>query len=251
MKPTSFSIKLGNYLFKNFFFAYNIIYPQFKKQSDADEINLCKQLVKEGDVVLDIGANIGFYSKILSQLAGKTGKVYSFESDETNFNHFRRNLSGKEYTNVFPVKKAVADETKKITLYISDTINVDHRTYKHSDSSREMLIDGISIDDFVGEKFKVDFIKMDIQGYETVAMRGMKKTLQNPAIKVVTEFWPFGLAEANSSCEEFYNEVGKLGLNVFSIQGNEKKKMELEEVRNYDRQFSKDPSSYFNILLTH
>ena len=89
--PSALSIKIGDFLYKNAFPIYNVIYPFFKRKQDKHEIALLKQYVKKGDIVLDIGANIGFYTKILAELVGENGKVYAFEPDKTNFSYLMKN----------------------------------------------------------------------------------------------------------------------------------------------------------------
>jgi predicted methyltransferase len=124
--PSSLSIKIGDFLYKNLFPVYNIVYPVFKKNQDKHEISLLNKYIRKGDVVLDIGANIGFYTKILSALVGEQGKVYAFEPDATNFSHLKKNAG--HLKNAVLINKAVSDKTGKITLYQSDLLNVDHKT---------------------------------------------------------------------------------------------------------------------------
>src|ERR1051325_2715958 len=88
----TFSVQIGDFLYKHFFSIYNMLYPVFKEKQDAYEIALIRKLVKPGDVVLDIGANIGFYAKIFSKIVGNTGKVHSFEPDSNNYSHLKDNL---------------------------------------------------------------------------------------------------------------------------------------------------------------
>jgi len=104
--PSALSIKLGDFLYKNAFPVYNLIYPIFKRKQDKHEIALLNKYIKNGDVVLDIGANIGFYTKILSDLVGSTGKVYAFEPDKTNFSYLQKNASVLK--NVSLINKAVS-----------------------------------------------------------------------------------------------------------------------------------------------
>lgn len=199
--PSSLSIKLGDFLYKNAFPVYNIIYPLFKRRQDKQEIALLHKHIKKGDVVLDIGANIGFYTAILSDLVGSTGKVYAFEPDKTNFSYLQRNAAGLK--NVFLINKAVSDTTGTITLYQSDLLNVDHKTYATNDYTSKTEIECVAIDDIIPEH-KVDFIKIDIQGYEYFAFKGMQKIFKkNEDIKIITELYPYGLNNSGIQVNEF------------------------------------------------
>ena len=87
---STFKIKLGDFLFKHCFPIYKITYQSFKEKQDAFEISLIKKYTKPNDIVLDIGANIGFYAEILSNAVGASGKVHCFEPDTTNFNYLKK-----------------------------------------------------------------------------------------------------------------------------------------------------------------
>src|SRR5688572_1605134 len=90
----SLSIRLGHFLYRNFYSLYKPLYFRFKKKQDKAEIALLRRLVKPGTVVIDIGANIGFYAGILSDLVGNKGSVHCFEPDKTNFEHLRSITAG-------------------------------------------------------------------------------------------------------------------------------------------------------------
>jgi fibrillarin-like rRNA methylase len=115
-----FSITVGNLLYRKFFPLYNILYPRFKMRQDAEEIEFLKRTIKKGDTVLDIGANIGFYSKLLAGLTGESGKVYSFEPDAANYNYLLRNTKGIK--NIIPINKAVSESSGILQLYTSTTL---------------------------------------------------------------------------------------------------------------------------------
>lgn len=207
------SLRIGNILFKHFFPIYNVLYPIFKNRQDADEIRYLKSVIKPGDTILDIGANIGFYSKILSDCVGKDGKVHSFEPDRINFKHLKNNVSA--YQNIILVNKAVSDKAGTLNVYKSKDLNVDHRTYPIGDYEAIESIEAVSIDDYLNNGWKVNLIKMDIQGFEVSALKGMKGTIAaNPDLLLLLEFWPYGLHEAGSSVAEFCTVLYNLGLKI-------------------------------------
>jgi len=220
-------------LYKHLFPAYNIIYPIFKKRQDADEITYLKKIIKPGDIILDIGANIGFYSKILSQCTGQNGKVHAFEPDQINFKHLKKNLATA--SNVILNNKAVSDKSEKIKIYKSKDLNVDHRTYPVGEYESIDVIDAITIDEYVNNAWRVDIIKMDIQGFEVSALRGMEKTIQaNPNIQLLLEFWPHGLKAAGSSVSQFYEVITSLGLGIRFLEKDQLIPFDPENIKDYD-----------------
>lgn len=242
---TSFSIKLGNFLYKTSFPLYKKMYSVFKNKQDAFEIELLKKHIKSGDTVLDIGANIGFYATILSDIVGEKGKIHCFEPDTTNFNHLKKTTAS--YKNIIINNKAVGPKTEKLKIYTSKELNVDHRTYKPEQYDKEIEIDAVSIDDYL-KGTKVDFIKMDIQGFEMEAMKGMKDTLKNnPKVKMISEFWPYGLRKAGSSLPDFFNLLKELNFKIEILKENKLETLNLETVLKLE---PLGEEHYFNILVT-
>lgn len=216
--PSSLSIKLGDFLYKNAFPIYNVVYPIFKRKQDKVDIALMNKHIKKGAVVLDIGANIGFYTKILSALVGSTGKVYAFEPDKTNFSHLKNN-AGK-LVNVEFFNKAVSDKTGKITLYKSELLNVDHKTYETENYTEKIEIDCVAADDVVANT-KVDFIKIDIQGFEYFAFQGMQQIFDsNKDLKIITEFYPLGLHNAKIDALDFFELLWKNNFIVYKTEND-------------------------------
>lgn len=218
--PSALSIKLGDFLYKNAFPLYNIIYPFFKRRQDKYDIALMELHIKKGDIVLDIGANIGFYTKILSELVGESGKVYAFEPDKKNFFYLQKNAG--HLKNVTLINKAVSDKTGMITLYQSDLLNVDHKTYATETYTSKNEIECVAVDDFI-PNHKVDFIKIDIQGFEYFAFKGMKEIFNaNDNLKIITEFYPLGLFNAKINALDFFELLWQ---NSFVVYKTENEKM--------------------------
>ncbi|CAN5626454.1 hypothetical protein BH11BAC1_BH11BAC1_18040 [soil metagenome] len=212
-------LKFASLLYKYLFPVYRILYFNFKNKKDRHHLTLISSLIKPGFQVLDIGGNIGFFTKFLAKHVGSSGHVYSFEPDITNFNHLKKELSGNK--NVTLVQKAIAAESGSLTLYTSTLLNVDHRTYKPDNYTGSYSVEKIAIDEFVSDRFKVDFIKMDIQGFEKDALKGMEKTLMaNKDIILFTEFWPYGLKQAGSSAAEVFDLLSSNGFSIYKVDAS-------------------------------
>lgn len=243
----SFSIQLGKFLYKNAFPLYNRLYPVFKRKQDACELKLIGSIVKRGFNILDIGANIGFYTKVFSELVGNEGNVHAFEPETLNFNYLKQNVESK--TNVKIVNKAVSDKTGPIKIYLSKMLNVDHRTYPVDDYADVIEINAITIDDYLGliNSPVVDFIKMDIQGFEMSALKGMEKTLaNNPDLKIITELWPYGLKKAGSSAIEILDFANSKKFNIYLITNNQLQLMNKELVL----ELKVEEKSYYNVVFS-
>ena len=179
------------------------------------EPELCKKTIKKGMTVLDIGANIGFFTMLFAKLVGKEGKVFAFEPDPNNFRLLKKNIETNKYTNVVCVNKAVSNKTAPGTLFISEEHHGDHRIFDPNDKRTSIDIQTISIDDFIKEDTTVDFIKIDIQGAEYLAFEGMEKTLKKAQhISIISEFCPALLKKAQTDPMELLTKIKNLGFNI-------------------------------------
>jgi FkbM family methyltransferase len=245
MEATPGSIKIGNFLYHRFFPVYKRLYPIFKKRQDAVEIAWMRRVVRPGSQVLDIGANIGFYTLLLADLVESEGHVHAFEPDAINFTHL--SAAAKHRKNITLVPKAVSDRSQKLMIYTSPNLNVDHRTYKVQHYNEAIPVDGVSIDDYVGDRFRVDFIKMDIQGYELHALRGMMRTIAaNPDMVIFSEFWPHAFKECGTSARDAYDYITSLDLQIWLP--------EFDKLHSVTRStidgFSELETVYYNVILS-
>jgi FkbM family methyltransferase len=245
MEPNRLSIKIGNFLYRRSFPLYNLLYPVFKKWQDAVEIAWMRRLVRPGSNALDIGANIGFYTLLLSDLIGSEGHIHAFEPDATNFKHLTA-MAGHR-NNVTLVPKAISDRSEKLLIYTSPKLNVDHRTYKVAHYQEAVAVDGMSIDDYVGGRFRVDLIKMDIQGYELKALHGMERTIgANPAIVIFSEFWPYGFRQCGTNARLVYDYIRSLDLQVWLAERDKFHPVSPTMVE----EFEESEAVYYNVLLS-
>ncbi len=186
---------------------------------EKGEMNLIKKTVKDGWTVLDIGANIGYPSLLLSKLVGVNGKVIAFEPDKNNLEMLRKNIKTNNCKNIKVVQVAVSDRTGVGTLYVSDSHSGDHRIYNSLDEKRKTKnIRTISLDDYFSSSEEINFIQMDVQGAEELVFRGMKKLLNdNKKINILLEFWPEGLRRIRSSPRDFLRTIKSFGFRLMRV----------------------------------
>jgi FkbM family methyltransferase len=203
------------------------------------------KVVKRDDVVLDIGANIGFYSELLCNLIGPNGEVHAFEPDNLNFS--KLSSIKIKYANLFLHREAVSNENGFLTLYTSDVINVENTTYKPEHYKSSYKVPKVSIDNCFNQGKKINFIKMDIQGAELDALNGMQRVIgENDELIILMEVWNYGLRNFGTTSMELYNLIRKLHLNIFVIHNNYIKLADKETFSS----FRNEERYYYNILLS-
>jgi FkbM family methyltransferase len=199
-------------LFRKFPRIYKPMYFLYKRISDRELYRWMDENIKEGMVVVDVGANIGDNATYLSKKVGPTGKVYSFEPDPTNFEYLKRIVKGLD--NVVIENVAVGSKNEMIKLYLNDDLNVDHQTYDSGEGRRTIEVQSITLDKYLNGQ-EVDFLKIDIQGYDYQAMLGATETLKRSKdIKVIGEFWPYGLIKAGTQPSEYLDFLHGHGFKV-------------------------------------
>jgi FkbM family methyltransferase len=209
---------VGNKVYERSFPVYHLLYRVFKAYTDRAERHLLRRILFAGAVAVDAGANIGIYSQFLSRCVGSTGVVHSFEPSPENFR--RLQSATRKLANVRVSQAAVGEHTGKSTLYLSDKLNVDHRTYITEGDSRDAVsIDIVALDDYFKPGQRVDLIKMDIQGYELHALRGATRVLQeNLDLNLLLEFWPSGLEQAGVHWQELIEMLRGFGMHVTVVR---------------------------------
>ncbi|QQS44048.1 FkbM family methyltransferase [Candidatus Roizmanbacteria bacterium] len=187
------------------------------------ETEIVQKEIKRGDVVLDIGANIGYYTLIFARLVGEKGMVFAFEPDPTNFALLKKNVEMNGYKNVVLVSKAVSDKSGTVRLYLCEENKGDHRIYNSGDERDILDVECIRLDDYFDKNQHLDFIKMDIQGAEGLALQGMQELLKrNDSVKIITEFWPIGLKRSGISTKTVLTFLRDLGFSLYELDENTK-----------------------------
>ena len=214
------------------------------------ETELIDKELGEGDVFVDIGANLGYHTLTAARKVGEKGKVYAFEPEPKNFALLKKNIIANHYLDrCLLIQKGVSDRTGKKRLYI-DPYNYgghalfDHfekpeiflggRTSEKKDSRNNFIgIEIVALDGFLSENKKVNVIKMDIEGAESLVLEGMIETLKaKKHISVFSEFSPSAMNMLGSDPKKFLETFNNLGFEIFNLNENKKTlaKTSIEEV---------------------
>jgi FkbM family methyltransferase len=197
---------------------------------EGTETRKFKSILRRDMTVLDLGANIGWYTLIACRKVGEKGKVFAFEPDPTNCFLLRKNVKINNYSNVVVEQKAVLDESRRVNLFLDQDNRGDHRIFDSSDGRSWITVDGVSLDDyFRDERKQIDVIKMDIQGAEMLALLGMDKLIRsNDELMIFLEFSPFLMERTGFSPEVFLSKLKSYGFKT-SIVNDKKGKIDLAD----------------------
>lgn len=179
---------------------------------ESYETDVVNSLIKKGMVTIDIGANLGYYTLQLARLTGATGQVYAFEPEPDNFRLLKKNLIVNHFSNVVAVQKAISDKNDSMFLYFCKEHHGNHKIYPSGDKRKRIPIKSTTLDYFLKGKRKPDLIKMDIEGSEYLAIKGMKKTIKDcKHLIIICEFAPETLTQCGCSPIHFLKTMTKQG----------------------------------------
>ena len=176
-------------------------------------------VLKEGDVVLDVGAWIGYYVILAAK---KANRVIAIEADDNNCQRIRRNIGLNRFSNVIIVNVAAAEESSSGILLEGPSSSM-NKIRQPGPSTRSKTIKTEPLDDIIS-KYKiteVNLLIMDIEGYEYFALKGLCSSLQTHIVKnIICEIHPTLLTQYGCSNNDVLNLLSKCGYSVRELQSS-------------------------------
>ncbi len=195
------------------------IYKRGIYEEDFSDFLLCDLTLTTDDVVLDIGANIGWYSVLLSKYFPQA-RIFSFEPDPENFHCFQSNIERNACTNITSVEKGAGEATETKTLYLYKKSNVGRHSMLSINEGPTIEVQVVSLDEFLRDQqvdlSKIKFLKIDIEGYELNAFKGARKVLENVPM-IMAEFSPGYMRKGGLEPEELLDFLADFGFTPFEL----------------------------------
>jgi len=159
--------------------------------TDEPEYKILPQLISPGDWVIDIGANVGHYTKGFSDLVGACGRVLAFEPVPTTFSLLSANVELFAYPNVTLINAAVSNRLDAVGMSIpkfSTGLTNYYRAHLSTATDSELFVLTISIDSLCINQ-RISLVKIDTEGHESFVLSGMQRLLesQQPILIIETE----------------------------------------------------------------
>ena len=202
-----------------------ILFHDFEK----NEISVLLQYLKQDDIVLDIGANIGFHALFESKAVGANGQVYAFEPVPATFNLMQANIKLNNFKNILPVNLGLSDKKSELSMNVSleyDAWNTLGDPSKMN--SNASIFDGKvnvkleKLDDFIKDGEipidRISFVKIDVEGWEKFVLLGGSQFFKDASPVLMIEFDEVNAWAAGYLCHELYDLLNTFGYQIYSLK---------------------------------
>jgi FkbM family methyltransferase len=151
---------------------------------------LMSAMLRPGMNVVDVGANLGFYTLLAANAVRESGRVWSFEPEPHNFQLLMKSINANNFNNVQPVQTALSDDPGIEKLYLAPTSEPNAHTLSQDRGMGSLEIQSTSLDEFLQANGtgRVDLLKVHVFGDEPIVLRGSRRVLQASRPMVVTRF---------------------------------------------------------------
>jgi len=211
---------------------------------EAYETSIILNNIKKGNIVVDIGANIGFHTILFADKVGPQGKVYAFEPDPVSYEILLKNIRVNNLKNVIAKPLAISNKKILLNLYKSKTNYGDNRVYASDIFGEKLKINADSLDNLFNNFFdksqRISLLKIDTQGFEPFIIQGAKKLIKQYKPTLFFEYWPYGYFYSKSNGTTMLNYLKKTYKDFYLIDENNEKivKADIPFINSYCEQLN-------------
>lgn len=187
---------------------------------EIDETNILKELVTDNSVVFDIGANIGYYSLVLSKWQKKC-KIYSFEPIPKTYNYLLSNIKLNQCSNIYTNNIALSNKDGEEIFYYNKMLsgNSSMKVLNSNVELEEFRCKLSKMDTYVKDNLieKIDVIKCDTEGSELLVFEGGIESIRRFKPAVYTEILRKWSKEFDYNSNDIINLFLNLGYSCFVV----------------------------------
>jgi len=190
-------------------------------QWDTSVTNLVLAILRPGDMVVDIGAHVGYVSLLASKQVGVHGKVYAFEPATATRSMLLDHLKLNGATNIEVRTQAISDRAGTVTFNAVTEGNLglsSIRAVHESKSSVEVMT--ARLDDVLVDLKSLRLIKIDIEGAEQLALNGMPHILKKHSPDLIVEVTDRFLREMGSTAQSMQDYMTTFGYKMYAIRNS-------------------------------
>jgi FkbM family methyltransferase len=229
--------------------TYLRLYLLGKRFTERHELSTIQGLLSSGMTVVDVGANVGFYTLTIAASVGPTGRVIAFEPDPFCFDILKSRIRRFRLRNIEAQQLAIGDRTGEVTLFCSAYNRADNRLHPtHDESNVEAHhVQMRSLDSVLAEKgaLRVDAMKIDVQGAEEHVLKGAQRTLRSGLKWIWIEFSPAHLQGAGTDPKGFLAALAGLSMGLHEVDAHGRLRP-MSDVDDYVRRIG---SGYGDLVL--
>ena len=210
-------------LVEDVLFSMPGVYARFYRTRENWNLDkyLFLHLMRRGHVVVDGGANVGHYTYIFSKIAGAGGKVICFEPTPPTFQQLQEHIRSWGLANTQLEHKGLGDAAGEMEIQLPSGVSgyaslVEHAKTWGDAQIERFPVEIVRLDDFwKGEDRPLDFMKLDLEGAEPLAVDGAAGTLARclPALHI--ELSPSFMQDFGRDAVDFLNKLGEIGYDAF------------------------------------
>lgn len=190
---------------------------------------LFRDALEPGSVVVDGGAYLGFYSVLAAREVGPAGRVYSFEPNRRTFSYLRRNLADNEVEDrVLAFRAGLGDRLARRRFYLGDDDASRSSFFRPPGWTGYTEVPCSDLDRMLRSE-RVDVIKLDLEGGEVAALRGMRRTLaRSRDARLFVECNPLALGRAREGIDTLLHMLDASGFAARAIDEDGRRLIDAE-----------------------
>jgi FkbM family methyltransferase len=194
-------------------------YFKFKDEGFETLINL----IGTNSNIIDVGANIGTTAIQFANKA-QNGVVYAFEPSISNYSKLIKHIKINKFTNIIPYNLGLGNENKKIKLYNLVSSNPGMKIILRNQESLGDFetIEIKKLDEIIDENIEINFIKIDVEGFEFEVLKGAEKIIDKYKPTMFIELIDVYLKDSNITADMIFTWLFAKGYEIFSYPGNNK-----------------------------